>query len=181
MNEVILMLAICIMSYGAYQDIKTRKFPNKVCMIAFFLGLLYSGMNSHIFPSLFLFIFMNIIGVFAHEKKFLNPGDVKFISICMFFLNTNDWKVILCFIINILIIGLGYGLIYPILHYKTRDEMKEHYITEIKNITYFIYLKSPVVSKKYENDEEMKNNTHPFTVQLLCSFLLTLSLNNILV
>ena len=173
--ELLTMIAsLLIMGTGVIEDIQSRKFPNRILVCCIALGLLNSLIRGQAVQAFFIFLAINFLGILAYEFKLLSPGDVKFASVCIFFLDLSSVGSIVVFLTSILAIGLGYGLLYPMFRYSSREERRAHYRSEIDHLRYFVY--SPgIVSKTYATHEQMKENTHPFTLQLYIAFLITVA------
>lgn len=174
MKTILLCLTCLCMLYGVWIDIKIRKFPNRCLLLILVLGSIYSGINHQFNQAFLLFLAINFVGIFAHQLGILSAGDIKFTSTFVFFLNGSA-SALLILISCILVIGLGVGFIAPYFRYDNKDELKSHYQQELNNIRLFIYTgKAPIT--KSDDLETWKKSTYPFTVQLLCAFILTLIL-----
>lgn len=175
-----LLAGLVVLGKGVITDIKERRFPINDFLQAFGLGCIFQclrmdGFSLDQFSWIFLFILFNIIGIVVHQLVKISAGDLKFLSVMILFLDLKDPKTLILLMILILIIGLLWVIFWPILHYHDLTKIKEHYNMEFWNLRSFIYTKQTITDISSLQGEELKKQTHPFTVQLYLALLITIA------
>lgn len=177
-----LIAGLSVLGKGVITDIKERRFPLNDFIQAMGLGCIYQclrmeGIELDQFSWLFLFVIFNILGIGIHNFLKISAGDLKFLSVMILFLDLKEPDILLVLIISILGIGLAWAFFWPILHYRDISKIKEHYKMELWNLKSFLYTKQTITDISMLEGEELKKQTHPFTVQLYLALLITLAVS----
>ena len=171
--ELSLLLASeILMGIGVYNDIKERKYPNKILASTIILGFAYAFYAGHIMQSITGFVLVNIIGIFMFKHHVMSSGDLKFLSTIMIFISITDIPscIILCFYLVLTALIIGH-----MFYKKTGKSILEDLKNQVFSLKSLFFFKVNTFTKsKFENKEEMLENSIPFTLPIFLSFLATI-------
>ena len=91
----ILPAAIAVFICGIIADIERRRFPNTAFIILILIGAMYACTGAHGWQSCLAFVLMTMLGIVFHAKRLVESGDMKFLSVCMFYFNPFSLSLLL--------------------------------------------------------------------------------------
>ena len=168
MQNSLYLLAFLLLSYGAYSDWKTRKFPNWIFLLTFIVGLFYCWIAEQIGQGMLGFILLNCIGLFFHKYHLVAPGDMKYISLVFLFVNMFDGIKVLIYVIALVVWSLFLGFIY---YYHQNKKMGEEFKKGFRDMFLFFTMRVPMPQVNLEgNVEEIRERTFPLTLPMYFAF-----------
>lgn len=170
LSNIVLTLALAIMTYGVCTDIRERRYPIQVFLSSVVLGFIYAYLNKFILNAFLAFVVFTLFGIWASDKHLMANGDLWCLSTLFLFIDITNYKQVIVLIVFLFIWSTIIGIKYK----RNVIEDYKKGLFQVSVLFYKVYF--PM------NTEGMsKENTIPFTIILVCSLLCTLMFRRFLV
>lgn len=165
-------LCLLILGAGAIYDIRERRVPNLLLLLAFSMACFWAFESDVLLNALLRCLIINLMGLFLHKNRVLPAGDIKYTSIVLMLVDVSNPVIAVAFIISLIVlVGIIVLCYYPRHNKSIAKELKQLW-TDIKGLIYKLNLFPPDKMRTMTKDEKIKK-TIPFTPVLFGALLIT--------